>query len=375
MTQCSRVGVMMALAKLNGVAVRGIVAALPSRQEGVADLARRFGDDAARRVAAATGIQARHLAADGQCASDLAQAAATDLLTGLGWAPDSIDLLVMVSQTPDHPLPANACLLQHRLGLSRQAAAYDLNLGCSGYVYGLWNVAAALASLVVPPGRPHPPRALLLAGDTTSRLIDPDDRAIAPLFGDAAAATALELDPAAAPMVIDLGSDGAGAPYLCAAGGGMRQAGTPPRLFMDGTQVFTFTLREIPRAIQATLDAVGWTMADVDHVVLHQANEMMIRRLAGKIGADMRQVVLALSQHGNTSSASVPLAIADALGSDLAGTRRRLLLSGFGVGWSWATAAVNWGPLAVCRTVTVSGLGTVGEGSDPLAGVPVPGGL
>lgn len=363
----------MALARLNGVAVRGIVAALPERQEGVADLARRFGDDAARRIATATGIQARHLVAEGQCASDLAHAAATDLLAGLGWDPGSIDLLVMVSQTPDHPLPANACLLQHRLGLSRQAAAYDVNLGCSGYVYGLWNVAAALASLVAPVGRAHPPRALLLVGDTTSRLIDLDDRAIAPLFGDAAAATALELDPAAAAMVIDLGSDGAGAPYLCATGGGMRQAGTPPRLFMDGTQVFTFTLREIPRAVQATLDAAGWSMADVDHVVLHQANEMMIRRLAGKIGADMRQVVLALSQHGNTSSASVPLAIADALGRDLIGEGRRLLLSGFGVGWSWATAAVNWGPLAVCRTITVPGV--IAGGSDPLARFPIPGGI
>lgn len=345
----------MALARLNGVAVRGIVAALPERREGVDDLAHRFGQDAARRVAAATGIQSRHLVAGGQCASDLAEAAARDLLAGLGWAADSIDLLVMVTQTPDQPLPANACVIQNRLGLGRHTAAFDINLGCSGYVYGLWAVASALASLVTAPGRAHRPRALLLVGDTTSRYIDPDDRAVAPLFGDAAAATALELDPDAAPLVVDLGSDGAGAPYLGVAGGAHRHPDVPPRLFMDGTQVFAFTLREVPRAIAATLDAAGWAVGDVDHVVLHQANEMMIRRLAGKIGAEPGRVVLDLAPHGNTSSASVPLALTqEAVAASLCSGARRVLLSGFGVGWSWATAAATLGPLAVCRSMVVS---------------------
>ncbi|MDG3442960.1 3-oxoacyl-ACP synthase III family protein [Nitrospirillum amazonense] len=342
----------MALARLNGVAVRGIVSALPARVEDTADLAARFGEEAARRLATATGIHARHLAAPGQCTSDLAVPAAQALLDGLGWAADSVDLLVFVSQTHDQVLPATACLVQRRLGLSKSAAAFDLSLGCSGYVYGLWAAGSALASLL-PRADGRPARALLLAGDTTSHILDPDDRAVAPLFGDAAAATALEIDAAAPPMIVDVGTDGAGAPYLMAAGGAMRGPDRPPRLFMDGTQVFAFTLREVPGAIAATLAAIGWTAADVDRFVLHQANEMMLRRLGHKIGATDEQLVLALARHGNTSSASVPLALTDAVAADLKAGALRVLLSGFGVGWSWATAAATLGPLAVCETIVL----------------------
>ncbi|WP_044559807.1 3-oxoacyl-ACP synthase III family protein [Azospirillum sp. B4] len=342
----------MALARLNGVAVRGIVSALPARVEDTATLAARFGEDAARRLTTATGIHARHLAAADQCTSDLAVPAAQALLAGLGWSPDDIDLLVFVSQTHDQVLPATACLVQRRLGLPKTAAAFDLSLGCSGYVYGLWAAGAALASLL-PRADGRAARALLLAGDTTSRILDPDDRAVAPLFGDAAAATALEIDAAAPPITVDLGTDGAGAPYLMAAGGAMRAPGQPPRLFMDGTQVFAFTLREVPAAITATLAAAGWAVADVDRIILHQANEMMIRRLGQKIGATDDQLVLALARHGNTSSASVPLALTDAVAADLRAGPLRVVLSGFGVGWSWATAAATLGPLAVCETLVL----------------------
>ncbi|MDE1145346.1 MAG: ketoacyl-ACP synthase III [Azospirillaceae bacterium] len=355
----------MALARLNGVAVRGIVSALPAGVEETADVAARFGDDAARRLAAATGIHARHLAAPDQCTSDLAVPAAQALLSGLGWDAADIDLLVFVSQTHDQVLPATACLVQRRLGLPKTVAAFDLSLGCSGYVYGLWAAGSALASLLPhPDGRPR--RALLLAGDTTSRILDPDDRAVAPLFGDAAAATALEMDPAAPPLTVDLGTDGAGAPYLTVPGGAMRAPGTPPRLFMDGTQVFAFTLREVPAAIATTLDAAGWDAADVDRFVLHQANEMMIRRLGQKIGADERRLVLALARHGNTSSASVPLALTHAVAEDLKAGPLRLLLSGFGVGWSWATAAATLGPLAVCETIILPSPQAPGAAIRPL---------
>ncbi|MEE3623285.1 ketoacyl-ACP synthase III [Nitrospirillum sp. BR 11752] len=342
----------MALARLNGVAVRGIVSALPARVEDTTDLAVRFGEDAARRLATATGIHARHRVAPDQCTSDLAVPAAQALLRGLGWPADSVDLLVFVSQTHDQVLPATACLVQRRLGLPKTAAAFDLSLGCSGYVYGLWAAGSALATLL-PRADCRPARALLLVGDTTTRLLDPDDRAVAPLFGDAAAATALEIDPAAAAMTIDLGTDGAGAPYLMAAGGAMRAPDQLARLFMDGTQVFAFTLREVPAAIAATLAAAGWSPADVDRFVLHQANEMMIRRLGQKIGATEDKLVLALARHGNTSSASVPLALTDAMAGMLKAGPARVLLSGFGVGWSWATAAATLGPLAVCETLVL----------------------
>ena len=334
----------MARSHLSGVRIAGIVSALPATQATGVELAERFGVDAAERIIKATGIVRRPLAGDGQCTSDLATAAAEALLSGLGWARSGITLLLMVSQTHDHSLPATSVLLQHRLGLERSTAAFDLGLGCSGYVYGLWVASALLAAL------PAGSRALLLAGDTTSRYLDPNDRATVPLFGDAATATALERDDTAPPMFFDLGSDGAGAPYLMVQGGGMRAPAAPATLFMDGTQVFAFTLREVPPSLRATLEAAGWSLDTVDHVVLHQANAQMIRHLGQRLGARPEQMVLALADTGNTSSASIPLALCHTLAHTTQSVR--LLLSGFGVGWSWASAALTCPPLAVCTILT-----------------------
>lgn len=336
----------MAQAVIDAIALRGLVAALPDRVEGLSEMATRFGAEQAQRIASATGIRQRHIAAHGQCMSDLAVPAAQRLLADLGWDAGSIDLLIVVTQTPDHPLPATACLLHHRLGLGRQAAAFDVGMGCSGYVYGLWQAASLLAGM-------RRGRCLLIAGDTTSQTLDPNDRSVAPLFGDAASVTALEYDPSATAMCFDLGSDGAGAPYLIVPGGGARQQ-DGPKLFMDGTQVFAFTLREVPGAIGRTLALADIDMQSIDHVVLHQANEMMIRRLGQKIGARQDQLVLALAGRGNTSSASIPLAICDALAGDLLEGPQRLLLSGFGVGWSWASAILTAGPLACCQTILIA---------------------
>lgn len=336
----------MVASVIEGVRVAGLVSCLPGRRETLDHLAARFGEEAAKRIGKATGIHARHLAGPGECTSDLAEHAARHLLDRLGWAAETVDLLILVTQTPDYPLPASGLLLHRRLGLAKSAAVFDMGLGCSGYVYGLWTAAALLKAAG---GR----RALLLAGDTTSRVLDPGDRAVAPLFGDAAAATALEADADASPMAFTLGSDGAGAPYLIVPGGGMRTPDEPKHLFMDGTQVFAFTLREVPGSLKAVLALAGWSMADVGRVVLHQANAQMIRHLGQKIGARPDQTVVALDGHGNTSSASIPLAVTDTLGGALAAGPMRLLLSGFGVGWSWGSAAVTVGPLPVCATMTL----------------------
>lgn len=351
----------MVASVIRGVGLAGLVACVPRHRETTDDLAARFGADAAGRIAAATGIRARHLAGPGDCASDFAEAAARRLMAGLGWDPGSVDLLVNVCQTPDHLLPASGFRLHHRLGLGRHAAVLDLALGCSGYVYGLWTAASLLAA---GGGR----RALLLAGDTTSRVLDPMDRSVAPLFGDAAAATALVADPAAPAIHVSVGSDGAGAPYLAVSGGGLRHPDEPRHLFMDGTQVFAFTLREVPGSVRAALDQAGWSMADVDHLVLHQANAQMVRHLARKLGATPEQTVLALEEYGNTSSASLPLALVVALGDVLTRRSRRLLLSGFGVGWSWGSAAVEAGPLAVCERIEVAGAADPAEPAGPAIG-------
>lgn len=337
----------MVASTIDGVAIRGLVACLPERTEDVADLAARFGEETALKIAKATGIERRHLAGEDQCTSDLAEAAATRLLDGLGWTAESVDLLVLVTQTHDQILPGSGSLLHRRLGLRKGAAVLDLTHGCSGYVYGLWTAAAMLKTVGT--------RALLLVGDTTSRLIDPADRSVAPLFGDAAAATALELDSETGAMIFDLGSDGAGAPYLSVSGGGLRSPDAPAHLFMDGTQVFAFTLREVPNSIRAVLNRAELDIGAVDHLVLHQANAQMIRHLAQKLGAGPDQTVVALAPFGNTSSASIPLALVEALAGALSDAPRRLLLSGFGVGWSWGSVTLCAGPLSVCEKVVLPG--------------------
>lgn len=334
----------MVASTVNGVAITGLVACVPDRREDTAALAQRFGIDTAERIARATGIDARRLAGPAVCTSDLGAAAAARLMDRLGWEPASIDLLVTVTQTHDHIFPTSGFLLHGRLGLPKAAVVLDLSLGCSGYVHGLWTAATMLNAAG---GR----RALLVVGDTTSRVLDPTDRSVAPLFGDAAAATALEVVPGCGPMSFAMGSDGKGAPYLCVPGGGLRHPDQPAHLFMDGTQVFAFTLREVPGSLRAALAGAGWSMPDIDHLVLHQANAQMIRHLAQKVGATDAQTVVALAEYGNTSSASIPLALASALAEPLSTSSRRLLLSGFGVGWSWGSVALEAGPLGHCAVV------------------------
>jgi 3-oxoacyl-[acyl-carrier-protein] synthase-3 len=323
----------------------GLVCALPATSQANADLGERFGAETMRKIIASTGITERPVAT-GQTVSDLATAAANSLLDGLGWERNSIDLLIVVTQTPDRPLPATACILQQRLTLAMTTAAFDLGLGCSGFVYGLSVVASMLACGAAK-------RALLVAGDISSLMIGSDDRALLPLFGDAVAVAALERGAETGNSIsFDLGTDGAGAPYLISATGGTVSPGAP-RLFMDGPQVMAFALKQVEPSIRRVLALGGHKIAEADHVVLHQANAMMLQRLGDKIGATPEQLVLALSRYGNTSSASIPLALAECLSGGTA-DRVRLLLSGFGVGWSWASAWWDTARPGVCGILRCS---------------------
>lgn len=321
----------MAAFDMTGPVLRGIVTALPETVSENRDLAAHFGEEAITKIIAATGIERRPVS-DAHTVSQLGEVASCRLLHGLGWSADSIGLLIVVTQTPDYPLPSTACVLQNRLGVGSGALCLDIALGCSGYVYGLSVVSSLMQSAGIN-------RALLVTGDMTTRMIDEDNRALKPLFGDAVSVTALEAGEAA--IAFDLGSDGSGAPYLMSRTGGLAQSG-PPRLFMDGTQVMAFSLKQVAPSIARALNAAGETIDAMDHVVLHQANALMLKALGQKIKARDDQMVYAVRDYGNTSSASIPLALCDRF---LTGEPRlssmtalRLLLCGFGVGWSWSSA-------------------------------------
>lgn len=308
----------------------GIAIALPKASQENASLVKYFEERAVRDIIRSTGIERRPTATT-ETVCDLGQTAAAHLLKRLGWPPTSVGAIVVVTQTPDYPLPATACLLQKALALDTTTLALDVNLGCSGYVYGLCTINGLMQTAGIR-------RALLICGDISSRMIDPNDRSLHPLFGDAVAATALEL--ADGRMSVDLGSDGSGAPYLISQTGGLKQPGSP-RLTMDGVQVMAFSLKRVAPSVNAVLELAGTRISDVDAVVFHQANEMMLKTLGRKVGATTDQLVLAVKDFGNTSSASIPVALCHWLNEtpprSPADTELKLLLSGFGVGWSWAT--------------------------------------
>jgi 3-oxoacyl-[acyl-carrier-protein] synthase-3 len=294
--------------------------------------------------------------------SDLCQKAADGLLDELGWARDSIDVLIMVTQSADYVIPATACALQDRLGLG-SCLAFDISLGCSGYAYGLWTAASLMKTLSVA-GRPA--RAIVLAGDvSTSKLLE-GDRATIPLFGDAGSATALELDPNTEDWFGVFGTDGSGAPHIMVEAGALKHPLLPPkephppekadelyrkaRLHLNGTEVFNFTLKAVPPLVNAIFNAADVTVEDIDYVLLHQANVFMLNHLRKKAGLPEDKVPIAMETYGNTSSASIPLTIADKL-SDAFDRPRELVLMGFGVGWSWSALKLTIGPIPAPKVV------------------------
>jgi 3-oxoacyl-[acyl-carrier-protein] synthase-3 len=294
--------------------------------------------------------------------SDLCEAAARPLLAELNWPAPSIDVLIMVTQTPDYVLPATSCILQPRLGLSTQVAAFDVNLGCSGFIYGLWLASNLLR-------HDGPSRALVLCGDTTSRFVSSQDHSTAPLFGDAGTAVAIERDDLATSSIFHLGTDGRGQRHAIIPAGGFRtprseQTGirtereggnvrSDEDLHMNGAGVLAFTMQEVPRLIRQALDKADWTIDKVDFFVMHQANRFILEYLMKRLALPKEKVVVALEEYGNTSSASIPLSLAHALGARLRQERTKLLLASFGNGFSWGAASISCGPMAVLDVVTV----------------------
>lgn len=305
-----------------------------------------FPDWSAQKITDKTGIVRRHIAASGETAGDLAFHAAKTLFDTHKINRQAIDFVILCTQTPDYLLPTTACLLQARLELSTACGALDINLGCSGYVYGL-----ALAKGLIEAGIRK--NVLLLTADTYSKLINPRDRSVRTLFGDGASATLIAAagdQQALGPFI--LGTDGAGAANLIVPAGGMRRphaaasaiekedaAGnvrSQDELFMDGSEIMQFTLSSVPRVMRELLDDAGKTLDDIDHVVFHQANQFMLEALRKKIKIPVEKFIIEIDTVGNTVSSTIPIAIARATANGRIRSGDTALLIGFGVGYSWA---------------------------------------
>lgn len=345
----------MAATRIDNVRIAGLSSCVPSTVVTEEDDAVLFGQDEIRRVVKNTGVKRRHVARE-LCFSDMGQRAAEKLLADLGWDRESVDVLVVVTQSGDYLTPATACLLQHRIGLSKQCAAFDVNLGCSGYVYGLWMLASFLSA-------GHMKRGLLIVGDTATRATSPHDRSMLPLFGDAGCATALEFAEGVEPWHFVLGTDGSGGRFLTNAHGGYRRRYHPGswewtpgedgvlrqdvHTFMNGAEVLTFALNSVPGLLQQVRGAAAWSEDDVDHYVFHQASAFMLKNIARIGRLPLPKVAMGLEGYGNTSSASIPLAMNSELRSQLTTRSHNLVMAGFGIGWSWAAGTIPCGPIVM----------------------------
>lgn len=353
----------MAICSVDKVRIAGISVAIPEHFRSRVEDEAVFGKEIVAKIQQHSGVLRRPATLSGLCTSDLCFAAAERLLENLNWSRESVDALIFVTQTPDYLLPATSCVLQQRLGLAKQCAAFDVNLGCSGYVYGLWLAGQILASASMR-------RVILLVGDTISRIVSPMDRAAALLFGDAGTATALEKTDDAAAMAFELGTDGRGRDHLIVPAGSFRSPRTDftllrtereggnirsdEDLFMDGAEVFSFTIREVASLIRSVLSQVGWSKEFLDALVLHQANEFILQHLAKRLGLPREKVPSTLENYGNTSSASIPLTMVVSLGDRLKANAQRLVLAGFGVGWSWGAVALSCGPVDIIGPLRVA---------------------
>ena len=340
----------MARVKTKGASIAGIATCLPStRFDNLTDTT-EFTASEIRKVTGMAGVAARRLAGDSVCSSDLCATAAVRLLSSLGWEADSVDALIMVTQTPDYFLPSTACVVHDRLGLSDGCASFDVGLGCSGYPYGLW-----LGAMMIQGGGIR--RALVLHGETPSRFTDAADRSVSLLFGDAGTATALEADESGEGLEwsFSLHSDGAGYEKMIIEGGGFRDRFCTDRrkhsVWMDGAAVFNFTIKRVTPLIEETLAFSGLSSDAIDYFIFHQSNQFIIKHLAKKAQLPMERVPIIMQEFGNTGGPSIPLTVTEG-GLERPDDRSlRLLMLGYGVGLSWGSALVELGPKAVLERV------------------------
>ncbi|MBV8633716.1 MAG: ketoacyl-ACP synthase III, partial [Burkholderiaceae bacterium] len=268
-----------------GSRVVGVVSCVPAKVRTNDDFVGTFGQAGVADVVKMIGVHSRRQVGADTTTRDLCRFAAQSLLRNLAWEPESVDALLFVSQTPDFRLPPTACALQADLGIGPACVAFDINLGCSGYPYALW-----LGMTMIQTGAAR--RVLLAVGDTISRIVDPEDRATALLFGDAGTVTALEASDESTASHFVLGSDGEGVKNLIVPSGGFRdymkcadsrlegRLGTA--LYMDGSEIFNFTLRAVPPLVARTIELATSDGKQPDYYLFHQANQFMLKHLIKK---------------------------------------------------------------------------------------------
>jgi 3-oxoacyl-[acyl-carrier-protein] synthase-3 len=282
-----------------------------------------------------TGIRERRIAADAEALSDISLPAVRQALEQAGSDGTDIDLLIVATVTPDMMFPSTSAILADQLG-AKDAAAYDLSAGCTGFMYALAQAYGMVASGLTR-------RALVVGGDVLSRILDWTDRSTVVLFGDGAGAVVLEASEEAGFLAFELGADGGGGEHLWLPGSGSRMFEDPDRLVkMNGREVFKFATRVLESSANAVLQQCGVSVEEVDVYVPHQANVRIIDHATKKLGIPSERVVINVDRYGNTSSGSIPLALADAQADGRLQPGSLVLMTGMGAGLTWGSALMRW---------------------------------
>lgn len=333
--------------------ILGVSSYLPKNVLSNEQLSSDFPEWSVDKIYEKTGIRTRYIASIDETCSSMAVNAAKNLFKKYNLNASQVDYVLLCTQSPDYVLPTTACIVQNELGIPTTAGALDFNLGCSGYVYGLSMAKALIESK-------QAKNVLLLTSELYSRYINVNDKSVRTLFGDAATATLIQGKLADRDFIhsVKFGTDGKGAINLIVPHGGSKypissqsfienvdSSGNKRslcNLYMNGAEILTFTLRTVPKAILEILNETNSNQSQVDKVIFHQANKFMLDKLRQKTGFSTEQFLVSYEEYGNTVSSTIPLGIERALYKNELKTNEKLLICGFGVGYSWAGCIVEW---------------------------------
>lgn len=331
------------------ISIRAIAAAVPSQKRDNLEY-EKISEKERELLVKTTGIRYRHVAPRFKATSDYCVEAANAILKETGIDKKDISIVIFVSQSPDYWLPATSITIQQRLGLEKSTMAFDISLGCSGYVYGLSVISSLMSSGNFKYG-------LLLVGDISTFSPNPNDKSTSPIFGDAGTATLLQYQKGASPMHFVLNSDGSGASSIMVPHGGIRHpfddssnieeeiepgvVRSKKNLSLNGIEVFNFSVREAPVSVAELFQLTNTTVNDYDYFLFHQANKIMNDSIRKKLGIPAEKAPMSLYDYGNTSSASIPITLVTKIREELIAGKKNMVFSGFGVGLSWACCTVQ----------------------------------
>ena len=338
----------MAFFEFDKIKISAISAAVPTEVVNVESFENNFGLEYIRKFSDSTGIKQFRRTQPHQTASDLCYVAAENILRKKNISRDEIGVLIFVAHSTDYRRPATACVLHKRLGLSKDCAAFDVNLGCSAFVYGLQIGCSMLENS-------EATKAIVLVGETLTKMVNPKDKSVAMLFGDGGGAVLLEKTDENSEITGLLKTDGEGYRAIIAPAGGFRNIDAPVTEFtwpdgnvrslynstMQGEDVFAFTISSVPKTIKEFLSKKGTTIEDYDCLAFHQANQLIQKMLCKKLKCDETKMPLCLDRYGNPSAPAIPMVICDRYGKDNKDRIIKFLMCGFGVGLSWGVVSAT----------------------------------